>query len=66
MVKITEEKVHISQIRVGDTIIHEGFMRTVSGNNIKRCSFMGKTIFGDSYNLGYKLVTRVNYTRVIN
>lgn len=49
MVTITKEKIHISQIKSGDTIIHEGFMRTVSGNNIKRCLFMGKTIFGDNY-----------------
>lgn len=62
----TEEKVHISRIRVGDTIIHEGVMQTISGNNIKTCPFMGTTLFGDSYHLGYKLVTRINFNRVTN
>ena len=51
--------VHISQISVGDTIEHEGKLRTVSGNNIKRDSFMGRTLFGDSYNLGNKPVNKV-------
>lgn len=50
--------VHISQISVGDTIEHEGELKTVSGNNIKK-SFMGITIFGDSYNLGTKPVKKV-------
>jgi len=57
----TEEKVHISKIRIGDTIIHKDVMQTISGNNIKFCSFMGITLFGDSYSLGYKLVTRINF-----
>lgn len=62
----TEEKVHISRIRIGDTILHNGEVKTVSGNNIKRSSFMGVTLFGDSYSLGYKLVTRINIKRVTN
>lgn len=51
--------VHISQITSGDTIIHNGKLTTVSTNNIKIGGFMGKTLFGDSYNLGYKLVNKV-------
>ena len=62
----TEEKVHISNIRAGDTIMFEDKMTTVSNSNIKYCSFMGITLFGDSYNLGYKLVTRINIKRVTN
>ena len=54
------KNIHISQIRVGDTILHNGEIKTVSGSNIKKCSFMGISLFGDSYNLGYKLVTRIN------
>jgi hypothetical protein len=54
----TEQK-HISSIKAGDTIIYGGKVTTVSNNNIKRDKFMGITIFGDSYNLGYKLVTKV-------
>lgn len=57
---MTTEQVHISKIRVGDTILRDGVMTTISGNNIKTCPFMGTTLFGDSYNLGYKLITRIN------
>lgn len=53
------EPVHISQISVGDTIEHCGKITTVSANNIKRDSFMGITLFGDSYNLGTKAVNKV-------
>lgn len=50
---------HISEVRQGDTIIHDGAMRTVSGNNIKRCPLMRKSLFGDSYELGTKPVQKV-------
>ncbi len=53
------EKVHISEIKSGDAIFHKGAVRTVCNRTIKNCSFMGKTLFGDSYSLGYKLVIRV-------
>lgn len=53
------ESVHISQISVGDTIEHDGTLKTVSGNNLKKDSFMGITLFGDSYNLGTKKVKKV-------
>jgi hypothetical protein len=52
-------KVHISQINVGDIIFHEGEEKTVCANNIKDCPFMGRSLFGDSYNIGYKLVTKI-------
>lgn len=55
--------VHISSITGGDTIIHNQEMKTVSNNNIKRDSFMGKTLFGDSYSFGNKLVEKVNFIR---
>jgi len=58
---MTTEQVHISQIRVGDTIMHNGVMTTISSNNIKRSEFMGISLFGDTYNLGYKLITRINF-----
>ena len=53
------EQVYIEQIRVGDTVLHNGEVLTVSGNNLKRSEFMGITLFSNSYNLGYKLVTRI-------
>ncbi len=54
------KQVHISQVRVGDTILHNGEEKTVCGRSLKECKFMGRTLFGDSYSLGYKLVTKVN------
>lgn len=53
------KEVHITEIQSGDTILHNGEIKTVSGNNIKHCNFMGKTLFGDSYRSGHKLVTKV-------
>jgi hypothetical protein len=47
---------HISEVKAGDTILHNGEVKTVSVNNIKGNPFIGKTLFGDSYNLGYKKV----------
>jgi hypothetical protein len=53
------EKIHIDLLRVGDTIVHNGEIKTISGNNLKRNTFMGTTVFGDSYHSGNKKVTRV-------
>lgn len=52
-------KTHISNIRAGDTIIFRGKQTTVCKNNITYSSFMGVSIFGDTYNLGCKLVEKV-------
>ena len=52
----TIKSMHISMIRPGDTIMHDGVMKTVSGTDMKRDPCMGKTLFGDSYSLGHKLV----------
>lgn len=54
---------HITDIRQGDTVMHDGAMRTVSGNNIGRCPFMGRSLFGDTYKLGTELVQRVDIER---
>lgn len=53
------KKVHISTIQVGDTVIHDGEVLTACTNNLKYDSSLGYSLFGDSYNLGYKLVTLV-------
>ena len=49
--------VHISEIKVGDIILHNNKCITVYTKNIKRDPFIGITIFGDSYNFGNKNVT---------
>lgn len=56
---MTVEKVHISRISPGDTVIHNGEVKTVCRNNIKIGGFMGTSLWGDSYHSGYKLVERV-------
>lgn len=61
MKKISEK--HISQIKIGDTVIHEGHERTVSRSNLKNCPFMGKTLFGDSYNIGYRKVRILTFLK---
>jgi hypothetical protein len=57
----TTKEVHISTIRGGDTVNHNGEMKTVSFNNIKHSSFMGYSIFGDSYRMGTKLVKKITF-----
>lgn len=57
------EEVHINSIRVGDTVFHDGHFRTVGRNNLKHCGFMGRSIWGDSYKIGYKPVVRAKGLR---
>jgi len=53
------KKIHISDVRPGDIVNHNGAMRTVSQSDIRRSEFMGVTLFGDCYRLGYKPVALV-------
>lgn len=57
---MSTEKVHIKKIKAGDTILHNDKLVTVCNKDIKQSNFLGRTIFGDSYSLGYKLVVKVN------
>jgi hypothetical protein len=43
---------HIDKILPGDTVLHNGELRTVCKSDIKHDGFMGTTLFGDSYRLG--------------
>lgn len=53
-------EVHISEIRPGDTILHtDGKIRTVCRNNIHKDSFMGVSLFGDTYWLGTVPVKKI-------
>lgn len=49
-------KRHISIIKAGDIVVINGELKKVGKNDIKYSSFMGITLFGDCYQLGYKLV----------
>jgi len=59
--KITE--VHISEIKVGDTIIHHGQQKTVGRETFTYDSFVGVLLWGDSYNMGNTLVKRITFPR---
>ena len=62
---IEYQKVHISTIKQGDVILHNGELITVSRDYIKRDPFMGLTLYGDSYNLGNKPVIKVIIKRML-
>jgi len=53
------QKVHISEIKAGDTVILNGQIKTVNEPNIGRCSLLGTTLWGDSYHSGSILIERV-------
>lgn len=53
------QEVHISTIKVGDTILHNGEVKTVNKNYMGYSSFMGHSLFGDSYQLGTILVKKI-------
>ncbi|MBB3227035.1 hypothetical protein FHW69_001636 [Luteibacter sp. Sphag1AF] len=55
---------HISLIRTGDAVEHNGKLMTVSPGDIK-CGFMGHTLFGDSYRLGSIPVRKINLTHAM-
>lgn len=57
------EQVHKSDVRCGDTIIHNGTMVTVCKKDITRCEFFGVKLFGDSYIGGRKPVDRVTFIK---
>lgn len=54
--EFTSTPVHISTISPNDVVFHNGELLTVGKNDISRCSFMGLSLFGDSYHSGYKAV----------
>jgi hypothetical protein len=53
------EHVHISLIKIGDTIESNGKTYTIGKDDIGYSVFMGRTLRGDCYSLGSKLVKRV-------
>lgn len=56
----TIKNVHISNIKIGDTILHtDGKIRTVCQNDIKKDAFTGISLFGDTYFLGTKPVKQI-------
>lgn len=59
------ENVHISTIVPGDTILcADGNLRTVCRKDIRKDSFMGRTLFGDPYRLGTVPVKKVTFISI--
>lgn len=54
---------HISQIKPGETVEHEGQLRTVSKRNIGWTEFFGTSLFGDNYQLGTLKVRKVIFQK---
>jgi len=57
----TTEQVHKDVIRPDDIIVFHGKEVNVGSKDIKEDPFMGRTIFGDSFQIGYQSVTRLKY-----
>lgn len=53
----------ISDVKVGDTVIHHGVVKTVCKRSFSENNFVGVMIWGDSYNLGRTPVKIVIYPR---
>jgi hypothetical protein len=53
------KEVHISLITAGDTVLINEDIKTVCKNNLGECPFIGRTLFGDSYQSGHKPVQQV-------
>jgi hypothetical protein len=59
--EMTKISAHISDIKAGDTVEHNGGLRTVCQRDIKRDPFMGTSLFGDTYRCGTRPVTVVQF-----
>jgi hypothetical protein len=55
------ERVHINEIKVGDTVVYQGELKTVDGQCLKHKGFCGTTLWGDSFKVGSELVHRVEF-----
>lgn len=55
--------VSVKAITVGDTVMHQGNMRTVGKNDIKHDPLFGVLLFGDSYNLARILIEKVTFPK---
>jgi hypothetical protein len=50
--------INIQEVQAGDTVEHNGQLKTVCQNNI-HTGFIGITLFGDSYRMGTIPVKKV-------
>ena len=59
------DDVHVSTIARGDTVMHNGYMVTVGGRDLRN-GFHGPTLFGDSYRSGTIPVKKVIFYKPFN
>lgn len=55
----------ITNIKAGDTVLHNGHLKTVSACNIGHDKFLGVTLFGDSYRCGREMVKKADIYRAL-
>lgn len=55
--------IHKTEVKVGDTVIHNGELKTVGIETFGEDEFMGLLLWGDSYRCGYKMVELVEEVR---
>lgn len=51
--------IHKTEVKIGDTVIHNGELKTVGKETFGSDEFMGLLLWGDSYRCGYKKVELV-------
>jgi hypothetical protein len=56
-IKFQIKETHIADIKAGDTVLHNGHLKTVCGKNIKSDKFLGTSLFGDTY-MGGRLMVK--------
>ena len=64
-IKFTVVQTHIADIKAGDTILHDRHLKTVCACNIKRDSFLGTSLFGDTYMGGRAMVNKADIFRAL-
>lgn len=64
-IKFTIVQTHIADIKAGDTILHDDHLKTVCACNIKHDSFLGASLFGNSYMAGRAMVSKANIFRAL-
>lgn len=59
------KEVHISTIKVGDTVEYNGVLKTVGKESFGYAPLMGETLWGDSYKMGHQPVKKAIIHRAI-
>lgn len=69
MIKLKQRQydfIHIDDIKPGDTVWHNDELKTVTLSNLTYNVGIGTSLFGDSYQLGYKPVVLIRDLKLFN